>query len=46
MGIRINEFKVWNYQMWGQTFAKLDGDTPGAQFGHEAAENDAKWKNH
>ena len=40
MGVRINESKVWTDQNWGKNHAKHDGDTPGAQFGHETAEND------
>ncbi len=40
MGVRINEIKVWTYQIWGKAYVKHDGDTPGAQFGHEAAEDE------
>ena len=39
IGVRINEIKVWTNQIWGKNNAKHDFDTPGAQFGHETAEN-------
>ena len=40
MGIITNETKVWTDHIWGKNNAKHDGDTPGAQLGHETAEND------
>ncbi len=40
MGLIIHENKVWTDQIWAQIYAKHDGDTPGARFGHQTAQND------